>query len=227
MKKLKTYKQLFENTYNFEFFIAIENRDLDRIKEIVEKKDFDINIQNMYENNGLLCLIGLKNDKDIDYDIAKYLINNGIDINLESKTSHENLLMTAISKRKNKIVELLLEEDDINVDNFGIYNAIYYASWFNLDIKLAEKIIKKGCDINISSYHDITPLMKASLNEDMDMIKMLIDYDADWNLVDNEGDTFLDILHLMSNDKYKKIKSLYPEKYKEYVKNKKVGDFNL
>lgn len=59
------------------------------------------------------------------------------------------------------------------------------------------------------------------------MLKLLIDYDADWNLKDNQGDTFLDILHLMSNDDYKKIKFLYPEKYKEYLIKEKVGDFNL
>jgi hypothetical protein len=61
--------------------------------------------------------------------------------------------------------------------------------------------------------------------EDILIIKMLIEAGADWNIKDNLGKDFLDHFNNKKNRNY--IIKQYPKQYQEYQMKKNVEKYNL
>jgi ankyrin repeat protein len=97
--------------------------------------------------------------------------------------------------------------------------AIYYDRFHIIDV-----LIKLGVDINHVDNSGDSPLIYTAYQYKLDAMKMLIDAGADWNIKDNNNNTFLDIL---DNEDRELIIDDYPEKYKDYLMKKDIEKYNL
>ena len=78
--------------------------------------------------------------------------------------------------------------------------------------------------INDTDYQSFTPLAIAAYKHNLELVKLLIDNDADWNIKTEFNNTFFEILTPHEQDI---IKNEYPEKYNNYQKKQKSNNFNL
>ena len=93
--------------------------------------------------------------------------------------------------------------------------------------EIAEKLVKLGANINYQSEGGETPLMVAGGVGDVnsyDIITMLIESGADWNIKDLDGDDFL---HYLTEEDEEKVIEDYPEKYEDYLLKKKEEKYNI
>jgi len=75
------------------------------------------------------------------------------------------------------------------------------------------------------SKYDKSLKFGLSFGPIFETVKILIDYGADWSHMDDDGDDFIDLLE---TEKMKiEIKKLYPEKYRNYLKNKQAKKFKI
>jgi len=98
--------------------------------------------------------------------------------------------------------------------------------------------INDGEDVNTQDGNGQTALMfmakraKKSINYNEEFFHLidLIGMDADWNLRDKQGLTFIDYLKnraKFNDDALDRIIEMFPKKYKQYIYSQKSTDFNL
>jgi ankyrin repeat protein len=101
------------------------------------------------------------------------------------------------------------------------------AAIFHENENIVKLLIKNGADVNLpyqNTDEKTTPLMLAGDINVYNIIAMLIEADADWNLKDIYGEDFLDHTY---EDWVEIIKEDYPEKYEEYLMKKQAEQYNL
>ena len=90
--------------------------------------------------------------------------------------------------------------------------------------EIAEKLVELGADINHQNKNNHkTPLMYAGANS-YNMITLLIDADADWNIKDSDGKDFFNYL---DEDVEEMVIEDYPEEYEQYLLKKKEEKYNI
>jgi len=228
MKNLKTYNQLFEKLLvSFEY---LEICDLDSIKKII--KQHYINIIDINKDTLLIHIIRLLKKKITEIERKKiviYLIENDIDVNIVNRTK-DNALSWCAYFNYYEISKILID-NKINIDNRDntkMTPLITASAEGNYET--VELLIENGADINAvckfgrSSLHYVTKNMIYSSENFKKTLFLLLDSDIDWNLEDENGETFLDYIY---GDLRKKIKREYTKKYKQYEIKLKTKDFNL
>ena len=100
------------------------------------------------------------------------------------------------------------------------------------DVGMVELLITAGVDLDITDIKGNTALILVAdyhnSEYQIEMIKLLIDNGADWNIKNVYKDDFLDKLYNNGNEKIKNIIiELYPEKYEEYLMKKNAEKYNL
>ena len=120
--------------------------------------------------------------------VEKFLID-GVDANSQNPEQRSALMFAAFDGHIS-IVELLLTHGaDINAkDNIGRGALMYAASGPNEPtVKL---LIEKGAEVNTIDLHEAwTPLMFAAAEGQIEVVKTLLENNADWTLKDTDGDT--------------------------------------
>ena len=53
------------------------------------------------------------------------------------------------------------------------------------------RLLDEGLDPNIRNYYGRTALIYATINDRLDIVRLLLEYNADPNITDDEGDTAL------------------------------------
>ena len=167
-----------------------------------------------------------------DYRKIQRYIDSGGDVNLICLKY--SLLERAINQNKYKIAKMLLDNGAIINNDEIIFESLKSKP------KMLKYLIKHDIDVNKKNdnYYKQTPLIYLSLytvTNKLQKMKLLIDADADWNILDSSGKDFIFYLHkpLLNN-----LKKTYPEKYENYLKlkdkylrdflkNKKIKDFNV
>jgi len=249
MKKLKTYKQLFEVKINKGIAVAmmVYNSEFSNLEDYLYDGG-DINIldnQNKsllhtaaFYNNIEMCkflinhdidmsktclsgiLIADRNDKH--YDVIKYLLNAGFDINTKCISYRPVLCYTSKSP---KITQLLIDYD-IKIDDVDEWKqtGLMWAVQDNrLDV--VKILIKSGADINKLNVDKRNCLFKIKRDADVDLIEYLIESGVDYTHVDLSGEDFFDYL-MDIGLVYDELKK-YSKKYSKYLKSKKSKKFNL
>jgi len=113
---------------------------------------------------------------------AKYLIENGINVNQKNKKDNQTPLFHAADEGVYELVEMILEKgvEDINHhDSFGL-TPLSYASRKHL--KVVEMLLEAGADPNAQDKYGFTPLHEAAENGRLEILKLLIKHGGDPNI---------------------------------------------
>jgi len=147
--------------------------------------------------------------------------------------SDENLICYHAQKGYISMIKKLLEKGvDVNSINSVELTPLLMACRED-QYETVEFLIKNGADVNYqSAISKTTALMISAINnteeDDIEYLILLSDNGADWNRINMDGRSFLEILQKKQADYlYNKIIELYPDKYKNYMIYKKSTDFNL
>lgn len=164
----------------------------------------------------------------VDLPKIKELIKDypDMDINIKN-TRGDTPLIDAIRNSTYQIFNFLIDSGaDINMtDNYGNTPLMLCAR--NKRDEAVEILINSGANINAQNDDGDTPLIICSQYRDkaaLKTIKILIDNDADWNIIDNLGHTFM--VYLTSIFR-KEIIEKYPDKYKNYLMVMTANKFNI
>jgi len=151
--------------------------------------------------------------KNITYDKLKKLIEEGFDVNLRLEENRTPLMLIVIKSENTDIITLLLDYGaDINsVDSTGM-TALHHAS--NLCSTAAVNILlSRGADFEIQDAFGWTPLARAVFlpartdERNFEVVKLLLDYGANVNVWDKQGDSLL-MNAVLKNDNQNSIKAI-------------------
>ncbi|MCG8572112.1 MAG: ankyrin repeat domain-containing protein [Spirochaetes bacterium] len=150
------------------------------------KKEFEKYHVNSHTSNGKTLLMEAARVKA--YDIAKYLIENNADINLQDKQGN-SALVYAIERGRDEIALLLLENGaDIKLKAKS--KKIFVMACENGDTEVLKKLIDKGLKIKEYDDHGRNGLMVALYNNRRDdFVEYLCSLGINVNEKDDSGDT--------------------------------------
>lgn len=159
-----------------------------------------------YERNEMLA----QAIKDLDYNRVEHALNEGADPNAIAWCGFQMLALIAESNQpsfsskkqkeeKLRIASLLLEKGaDPNSRDITALSqpTILHIAALKKDFILAHLILAKGANPNALTKRGHTPLMLAARSvNNTDIIKLLLSYNADPSLKNNDGETALDIAY--------------------------------
>lgn len=192
----KTEKSKEEKVMSFEsgsLLRAVEENKLDEVKKIVKDTKYNLNEVNNKHESALL--IATHNNQ---VEIAKVLIDNGADINLQDDIQDSSYLYAG-AQGKTEILAYMLKKATPNqtiVNRFGGNALIPAAEKGHLDnVKI---LLEDGrVDINHQNNYGYTALIEAVALRDgskvyQDIVAELLKYNADTTLKDNTGKTATD-----------------------------------
>lgn len=174
---------------------AIMYQDFEKTKELVNK-GVDINYQDKSYGSTALILACQYNFVDI----AKFLIENGADLNLQANNGYTPLI--AAASVSVELTELLLSKGaDIKLkidDGSGaLTTSVTGILSGRVTTAVVEMLLEKGADINESATkgaaEGYTVLMMAARNNKPELVKFLVKNGADVNLKAKDGNTALSL----------------------------------
>jgi hypothetical protein len=135
--------------------------------------------------------------KDIQY--LSYLIEEGINLKCQCTISHIeriSLVHTAVISKNIEMLTILLENGlDVNAKTNNELTPLHFACNSSIhSIDLVKLLIKKGADVNSKTIinnmfgygKNITPLIKASMNLNYEVIEFLLDNGAEKTIYDEK-----------------------------------------
>jgi len=226
MKKLKTYKQLFENNnLNFEYSEIFLLQDF---KYMIE--EYGINVVDNKKQSLLIYAIKVLTIKKIkNIKIVEYLLNQDIDVNMTDNMGNNALNWSAYFNLID--ISQLLIDSNIDIDNkddFGMTSLMTAAS--ESYVESVEFLINNKCDYNLVCNQNKTALhycannLIYSFENYQTTLFLLLDTDINWNVKDDHDKYFLDYL---TNEYVEEIKNKYPEKYNKYIREIKAKKFKI
>ncbi|OUM62550.1 hypothetical protein PIROE2DRAFT_61815 [Piromyces sp. E2] len=210
-------------------FLVIYLNDINYIISVVnEKTRYKINF-NILDSNGYTPLMVSYNHKYMD--IFNYLVEY-LDINQKDKYGHtllyyvikeedetnmKNLISIGakinndcmnIASSKRYILRYILEYDNIPINYINDKGeSLLMAAILNssIDSELFKKLIKVGCDVNAQDNEGNTPLIHAVKKENIEIVKLLIQYGVIKEMKNNNGKTAKDFTsncHCINKTRY-------------------------
>ena len=179
--------------YNYTaLWLASKKGHLEIVKILLDNKA-DIHIKNSYGETAFMISLSYGHE-----DIAKLLLKNGANINDKNDIGWTPL-MAASQGGCFKMVKLLIKRNaDINAIGYNGYTALWYALG-SRHFKIAKLLIKKKADMDAQFNPDceysncdelgFTPLQYYSKFGDLEIVKFLIENNADINKKNPEGNT--------------------------------------
>ena len=167
----------------------------------------DKEIINMPDSStGLMSATAVNN-----IDIAKHLINIGVNVNRRDKKGF-SALKIAILNQHAELCDLLID-NNANVNEVYhdtiIHSPLFFSTFCAKDengVLIAEKLLKAGAKVNYKSSLNTIPLYAAVRLNKHKIVKHLIDYGADVNFIDSSGNSLIEIAIL--NNSHKSLKYL-------------------
>ncbi|MBP5426387.1 MAG: ankyrin repeat domain-containing protein [Clostridiales bacterium] len=194
IKLIKDKEEFINEHFMGYFMYACKDGDIKAVEECI-KKGIDVNLKNRFGCTALMYASGKG-----ELSIVKMLLKEGAYINERNKYG-ETALFNASIKCHRDVAEILLEcGAEVDLREVGKYSVLTYLCF--LDYKdMVELFLENGADIN-STSHSITDLISACAQNDKDVVKALLKYGADPNVVDDCGQT---ALHVASAKGYRNI----------------------
>ena len=116
--------------------------------------------------------------------LAKMLIDEGIDITVRIKADNKNV--------SNKLIADLnrFTDSELTFENFKRRGQVplYFAAYLN-SVEVAKLLIDQGADFSVTDRDGKTPMHSAAEGNSVEMAKLLIDQGADFSVTDRDGKT--------------------------------------
>lgn len=171
-----------------EFTKEVENNNIEKVSKLLESnKEFNIDFQ---DDRGNTMLHIVKSPE-----MAELLLKNGINASIQNNDG-----MTAFGKFFERIYIINMERicDSLLKNGIDINAAAYYdeapvtkiannSATLTTNIEQMSYLLKNKADINIKNSQGYTPLMLSVMKNNIDMVRLLLDYGADANILDNKG----------------------------------------
>lgn len=143
----------FNQTLEHVFIKHIINRNLDKIKELVNN-GVDIEMNLFRGNTPLMkaCQYGRTR-------IATYLISKGANINAIND-DEETVLQIAIGRCNTAFIKKYLKNTNVNSICRNKITPLHKAVFHTTNYELVKFLIENGADTNVLNYNDDTPLMR-------------------------------------------------------------------
>ena len=164
------------NKYDLDFFnTAVSHDDIEMVKLLLVQ-GFNVNKVNHYGNLSISWCISIE--------MAKYLAENGIDINFKGRDGLTPLHDLIISGRLEIAKYIIGQGAKINAqDNFGFTPLLFAVT--SDPVSFINYLINNGADIDNRTNDRTTALHLAISRGDVDIVKVLIDAGADVNAQNN------------------------------------------
>lgn len=176
------------------FFRAIYDNDTEKISEFLNN-GFDINVMNKNGENAVNVAIASGN-----FNVLKYLIDKGANLNSTSDTGIPPLSQAIIEYNK-QAIDILLNSK--KVDMYYVWGEMWtgsplYIACSKANVYALEKMVEHGADLNYDfSEYNALPLMHYALNyrefikneEYRELIAFLILNKVNINAKNNQGQT--------------------------------------
>ena len=128
-----------------------------------------------------------------NYEIAKYLLNHGADVNIRDNYDDTPLMYCGFISGRADIAELLLQHGaDVNVKNEDGDTTLMF-SCAKAFIDIVKLVLRYDADVNIRNNDGMTALMHSCRieNADINIVKLLLKRDAEVDVQDKGGRTAL------------------------------------
>jgi ankyrin repeat protein len=151
-----------------------------------------------------------------NYNIINLIINKSTNLNFKTSLGETALHLIIknnsddIQNNKINIVKSLLDKKiNINSNNLENQNALHFAIENN-DIIITKLLLDNNIDINVETLNmHYTPILIASINKNIDICKLLLNYELNINCQDILGNS---ILNYAIINKLKELIKLYYDK---------------
>jgi E3 ubiquitin-protein ligase mind-bomb len=169
--------------------VAIRSESEIAVKEMLKRKDVDVNLKNKYNHTALHYAFLWKN---MPIELFKIILEKLTDINAQDENGN-TALHWAIGQENRTAVEELLKRDDVNVNlkNNQNLTALHVASvWVDIPIDLFRVILEKSTDVNAQEEDGNTALHLAIMYKSATALKELLKCEEiDFNLNNNKNQT--------------------------------------
>lgn len=183
----KDYDVNAEDIYgNTCLHIAIKNQDIIKIQTILKCLHLNINKKNVKSQTPLIVAAKVQNNN-----IIKLLIDNNCDINSKDETGCTALMYSAKS-RNLKAIKLLASQNncDVNISNKYRLTALHeMAKTSHFDIFV--ELINRGANVDALDKWNNTPLMYATLHNNLNNVEFLLKKGCKTNITNKGGRTAL------------------------------------
>jgi ankyrin repeat protein len=127
--------------------------------------------------------------KDGDTDLLTLFLSAGMDPNTKGD-SDRTALMEAAAQGRDKAVGLLLARGaSVSLTDDEGATALHWAAKAFHSSECVEALLAHGADINTTYKGGYTPLMRAAVTGNLEVIELLLKRGADTKAVDNYGET--------------------------------------
>lgn len=204
---LETKNPIGETPLSF----AVRKSSLEIVEFLVDN-GANIHHLNIYGENLICPACENENPK-----VLIYLLEKGLDINHISKNGSSPLCTSLINSFSKQIKTLIEMGANVNFrnKNYGdtpLKLAVLKADlWGNSFVQI---LLEKGADPEISDDYDMTPVMYAISEGNIEAFKILFDYGADPYKLDNKGEC---CLHFLEGEEQDEIMS--------YIEESNIGNF--
>ncbi len=162
-------------------------------------------------------------------DVAVFLLDKGADPDLPRAWDYKTALHFTAEMGSLEFIEILsLYDADFNAkDYLGLTPLHSICKVFSVEdrhLEAAELLIRYGADINSIDQNNKSPLHSAVEYFQDDLIKLLLDNNADQNLIDNDGNTALQILENLEYEGREKTLQIFKDHAQEVLSKKILSE---
>ena len=185
MQFLLTTECIFETTYNSEhnpFLITSHMRRNEMLQLLLNKCSININL---HDENHCTALMNAATNGDLE--MVSFLISKGANCDLVDY-DNESALIKAVKSGNPDVVCILLQAGtDPNQMDCSGNTPLIISALFQEDIKIMKYLLYFGADPNLMNDHGWTPLIAATISNDPEKVKILLDFDVDIEHKDKSG----------------------------------------
>lgn len=181
----KTIHQFIQNTRGdfYRILQAYEQSDIHLVKSLLKSLN-DINIK---DSNGFSLLhyaVRLEDERFSRY-VARVLLENGIDIEIQDDYLRTPLILATTMKREKLVTLFLNKGANVLAQDNNRLTPLFIASDYGF-IEISQLILNKTNNTENRTYNGLTALMIASYNGRLEIVKLLIEHGADVHAVNNK-----------------------------------------
>ena len=124
-------------------------------------------------------------------EVLQVVIAHGGDVNAATKDNITALVLTTRTGNVDTINVLLAAGADPNISDADGYTCLHDAVDVRCNKETLQAIIDHGANIHAANKKSVTPLMQALQTGNINAINVLLNAEADLNIIDKDGDTCL------------------------------------